>query len=326
VAYWRSLAFGRLRSRLAVLEPEITAMLEASGKAIQNERIDPLVSLSYDRDMLNLRRELNELLVSLSSAPEQLKQLIGVPQSFAMRLRPSPQTRFGRLLAKPADADVSEAFKSRYELRQVMYDERITDNEVYATLAQLLPGISLSGGLNHDSNSFLMNANWLSWGSAVAWNLINLAKIPRDLDVVEAQHKVNRQQALAMAVSITMQVRIARARIGMLRRSANDADTLAGVQRKLLAQVQAGASVGTIAPQSQTKERLATLLADVRADLAHVELESAGGVYLTTLGRDALSDLDTRTRSVSELAATLRAYPATGPAATGRKQNKVASK
>lgn len=305
-AYWRTLAFQRLGTRLVAIEPEVKAMLGASSQAIADQRVDPMVSLTYDRDMLGMRRELNDLLTTLAGSPQQLRQLIGVPQDVALKLRQVRPATTDRLVKRPIEDDVLLAFRSRFELRQALYDMRISDTEAYAAVAQALPGISFDVGMNRDSNSFLLNGSWLSWGSSVAWSLIKLARLPSDLDVVEAEKKLSRQQTVALAASIAMQVRVARARVMVLRRTAEDADTLADVQRRLLRQVDAAAEVGTVAPQMHTKEKLATLLAEVRADLAHADLESAVGTYMATIGEDAVPDASIDGMSVSDIAAALR--------------------
>jgi hypothetical protein len=311
--YWRAVAFQNLNNRLSVLDAEVQGMLRVSSQAGRDDRLDPLLSLSYDRDMLNMLRELNLLLTSLAGAPQQLKQLIGVPQDFDLRLRPSSASEKSTIALGDVQADVTRALENRYELRQMMYDARITDNEVYTTILQLLPGISLSRGLSHDTTSYLLHSNWLTWGTKVAWNLINLVHLPRDLDVVEMQKNLNRQQALAVAVSIAMQVHMSRARIATFSRTAGDANTFAIVQRKLLHQVRASAKVGKVAPQLLTKERLATLLSDIRANLAHADLQSAIGTYRTSMGQDNLAEVDVTTGSIRDIAEALRAPPGTKP-------------
>ena len=302
--YWRAVVHDSLIARLDRVRPDVERMLAASGAAARDINIDPLVSLNYERDVLNLQRELNQLRTSLVGAKEQLKQLMGVPQDVTIQLLPAD--RVLKLAEGPIERDVLGALESRHEIRQVMHDMRITDKEVHATLLQLLPGISLSRGVAHDTNSFLLNASWVTLGAKVAWNLINLAHLPRDLDVVEAQQRINRQQAMAIAVAIAMQVYVSRSRIEAHRHAARDASVFADMQKRMLRQVRSATTVGTVALQALTKERLATLLAEVRSDLARADLHAAAASYFTAIGQGVQLDFDLETTPVATLAEALR--------------------
>jgi outer membrane protein TolC len=304
--YWRAVTYDRLVGRLGKLQPEVRRMLASSAEAGRDQRIDPLISISYERDVLSMQRELNLLMTSLAGAKEQLKQLIGLPQQADLRFPAAQKLEADILKTDQVQSDVELALQSRFEIRQLMYDMRITDDEVTATIIQLLPGISLTRGYASDSNSYLQNANWVNWGSKIAWNLINLAHLPRDLDVVATQQQLNHAQAVAMAATIAMQVHTSRARLQANQLALADAKTYARVQNRMLHQVQAATSVGRVAPQALTKERVATLLAEVRAGLAHADLQSAMGTYLNAVGVDPLKDIDLRAANAVELATHLR--------------------
>ena len=61
---------------------------------------------------------------------------------------------------------IARALRQRPELREVQYRLRINDQEAEAALLELLPSLQSYAGLNYDSNSFLYNKHWLSWGNA----------------------------------------------------------------------------------------------------------------------------------------------------------------
>ena len=306
-AYWRSVAFNHLTTRLERLRPDIKRMLDTSKQASLDEAIDPLITINYQRDILNLQRELNQLHTSLAGSEARLRQLTGLSQTAPLRLKP-PRTGSpaSSLIGLPED-DVMSALNNRYEIRQLMLDLRITDREVNATILQLLPGISLARGLASDSNSFLLHANWTTWGAQFAWNLINLAHLPRQIDVLDAQMQVYRQQAVALAATIAMQVYVARAQIEAQRKAFRDTVVFAAIQNKMLKQVKAAAAVGTVAPQALVKEQLATLLADVRARLAQADLEGAEAAYAASISRDLPASIEIQNSPVAALAEALRA-------------------
>jgi outer membrane protein TolC len=316
-AFWRTAAYDALTAQLDRVRPAVEQMLLESWKASNHSEIDPLVSINYERDVLNLQRELNQLRVSLAGSAAEFRQLIGVPQSTPIQLRTAARgMRHLAAIDTPASSDIMRALGNRHEIRQLMLDMRITEKEVHATILQLLPSVSLSRGLSSDTSSYLLNANWVSFGAKVAWNLMNLAQLPRNLDVVEAQMRAHRQQAVATAATIAMQVYVAHARVSAHRQASRDAMTLASVQQRMLRQVRAASTVGTVSAQVLVKERLATLLADVRARLAEADLEGALAAYETSVGVDQLAELEVQAMSVPEVAEVLRlseprSWPAT---------------
>ena len=171
-----------------------------------------------------------------------------------------------------------------------MYDMRITDDEVNATVLQLLPGVTLSKTFASDSNSYLLHANWISWGTKIAGNLVDLVRLPSDLDAIDAQQRVHRQNALATAATIAMQVHVARTRIAVHLRAHRDAVHFAAVQRQLLGQVRTTVRLGRVGRQALAREKLATLLAEVRAIVAFADLHAAFAAYATAMGHPAAAD------------------------------------
>ncbi len=286
--YWRAVALERLGSAVSRLDREVNSAVALSRAASRDQKIDPMVPINYQRDILNSQRELNLLQVSLAGATDQLKQSIGLPHIEQIRL---DDTRHVLTLPVSSAADdVAIALRQRPEIRQHLYDLRITEDEVNATLLQLLPGVTLSKTFASDSNSYLQHSNWISWGTKVAGNLIHLVRLPADLDAIDAQQRVHRQNALATAATIAMQVHVARARMAVQMRAYRDAGRFAEVQRQLLYQVRTSVELNKVGRQALAREKLATLLAEIRAIVAFAELHAAFAAYATARGDAPIED------------------------------------
>lgn len=312
-AYWRAVAAHRLTQRIAELQKDIESALAASQAQSKDSRLDPMVALNYGRDLLNEKRELNLLVSGLAGADAQIKQLINVPQSQNLQLKHTHETEAHlSKMASPADS-VRVALENRSEVRQLMYQQRITSDEVYASVLQALPGIGLNGGLAGDSLSVLSNGNWVAWGAKAAWSLMNLLRLPVTLDVVETQKDALRQQAVAVAVTIAMQTYISRAQCGMLRVVSKDADTYYNVQQQIERQAKIAAGLGQGSKQALTRERLSTLLAQIRSLLAYADLQNAHGIYQSTLGIDPVDVDFVRNATAVDIAAKLRDTPNSTP-------------
>jgi outer membrane protein TolC len=286
--YWRAVALQQLGPALFLLDPEIDEAILLSLEAAADKRLDPLVSINYQHDLLNAQRELNGLQTSLAGATDQLKQSIGLPLIDRFALEPIRTGASPHLPIRSPSADVTEALRQRPEIRQSMYDLRMTSEDVNAAVLQLLPGITINSAFNNDSNSYLLHSNWISWGTKIAGNLIGLARLPADLETIEAQEQVHRENALAIAATIAMQVHVARARLAVQARAYRDAERFAGVQRQLLHQVKTSVRLEKVGQQALVREKLATLLADVRATVAFADLQAAVAAYATARGDDVV--------------------------------------
>lgn len=286
--FWKAVALQYLAPAMARLNREVESALVLAQDASQNAMIDPLNSINYQRDILNLQRELNQILSSIAGSHEQLKQLTGLQGSSELRLDSSRHTNRIGLVLSSTQLDVAAALGRRPEIRQHMYDLRITQDEIDATILQVLPGVTFTASSSSDLNPLLLYASWASWGAKIVGNLMSIARLDADLDVVDRQGRLHRQSALATAATIVMQVHVARARMAVEHRNYRDAQRFADVQRRLLAQIRTAVESGKAARQAVTRERLATLLAEVRAMLAFAELQAALASYATAKGDDPI--------------------------------------
>lgn len=306
LAYWRAVALERLDRRLAAIDQEVNAALKASDLAAKDPAMDPIAALSVSRDILTLQREINQLRAGLAGSLEQLKQLINVPAGQPIKLKDAREPDFKTHKLLDTSEAVTTALENRAEIRQLMYQMRITDDEVNAQLLQVLPGISLQTGLSNASLSAVSSSNWIGWGAKAAWHLMNLLRLPVSMDAIDSQKDLLRQQALAMAVRISMQVHISSAQYAIARQALRDSERLLSVQRQLERHESAAADVGRASGQALAKERIATVLADARRGLAYADLESAYGTYLISLGADVLDLSQIHDASAKDLANTLR--------------------
>lgn len=288
--FWRAVALEKLVPVEKRLKPEVDEAIRLSQRAARDLAVDPMAQVTFQRDLLNLQRDLDQLDLSLAGVAGQLKTSIGHPVDENLKLDDNrARVRLPKLEAS-ADEDLRTALAQRPEIRQLMYDMRITEDEVKATLLRLLPGVTLTNTFATDSNSFLYNSNWVSWGTKIAVNLINLARLPADLNSIEADMQAHRQNALATAATIAMQVHVARARIAVQARAYRDAETYAKAQRGLLHLVDASVTAGKVGHQALAREKLATMLAEARVIVAFADLHAAYAAYATARGDDLSAD------------------------------------
>jgi outer membrane protein TolC len=306
LAYWRAVTLEHLNKRQASIDSDVKAALQAADRAAKDPTMDPVAALSVSRDILTAQREINQLKASLAGSTEQLKQLINVPIGQPVKLKDTRNASIQKASILAPDEATVVAMENRPEIRQIMYQLRITNDEVNAQILQVLPGMGLQTGLANASFTALTATNWIGWGATSAWHLMNLLRLPVSMDSIDSQKDLLRQQGLAMAVSISMQVHISSVQFATQRQALLDSERLLSVQRQLEGHEAATVAVGQASAQALTKERITTVLAEARRGIAYADLEGAYGLYLTSLGSDLLDMSKIQTSSVGELAADLR--------------------
>jgi len=305
-AYWRAVSSDRLLSGLQKLESRTQAALRNTRALNRNGSTSPVAALTYERELIDIKRQTQRLQREMRTSKIQLAAL--------MNLRPEDQ--FNLVLPKrklsslnltiPYNEIYALALKNRPELREIAYRGRIEEREAEAALLELLPGIQLYTGANFDSNSYLLNDNWISWGAKASWNAMRLFQYPARKNVINAGLALNDQRALAMTMAIMTQVRVAHVRYEYLRRSAKTSAEYFYVQSQIRNKVRASARADATSEQTLIREELNTLVASAQYDIAYADLQNAFATIYSSIGVDPFGDFLDTSAGVDELAEALR--------------------
>jgi outer membrane protein TolC len=202
-AYWRAAAAQILAGRI---DQSIRSAESALGTSrnVENEALrSPLDALRYQRSLLDLLRQLEEVRNRLMIAKTELAALINLPpgQDFTLDIPPDAQLTYEPIDA-PIDRMEQVALVRNPDLRELSYQVRISANEVHKSILRLLPGISFTYGPQYDTNSFLVNRWWAEGAARVSWNLMSLLQGPRIIKRSEDAVKLAevQRQAIGMAV------------------------------------------------------------------------------------------------------------------------------
>ena len=268
-AFWRAVSADRLINKLRRLEGRTRRALANTRKLYKTRETSPITALTYERELVEIKRTIQELQRDLSVAKSQLAALMNVKPGTKFYLRaPHRWSRALRLKLKVRDM-IWAAMTHRPELLEVSYKRRINEQEGRAALLELLPGLQLYAGANWDSNDLLYNNNWLNWGAKASWNLIRVFKYPARRRVIEAQDDVLDQRALALTMAVMTQVYVSRVRYYHYRKELNTAGEYYSVQRRLVEQMRVEAAGDRISEQTLIREEMNTLVAEVKYDIAY---------------------------------------------------------
>jgi len=285
-AYWRAVSNDRLIERQAALMVRVTKAIEESRK-IEEKRLEaPLTALTYQRELIGIKRELQELQRELSLAKIQLAALMNLPpgQEYELaipeRTRELPEFEFTPRMMEQL------ALEQRSELREVAYQKRINAQETRAAILGLLPGLNLNFSENYSSNSFLFHNDWLSYGAQISWNLLNVFKLPATRRTVEAQDRVLDARRLALSMAVMTQVHVSLAQIEHAKSEFMIADEFNEAQARIMEQVYRAARTNAVSEQVVIREEMNSLVSEVKYDVAYADLENAYANAYQAMGID----------------------------------------
>lgn len=290
-AYWRAVSATRLMGRLSRLESRVKRALADTQALSQRGDSSPLTALTYERELVEIQREIRRLHGELSPAKAQLAALMNVDPGTRFRVvipHAMPQPRY---IGKSARDMVHTALLHRSELREAAYNQRINDKEAEAAILEMLPGVSFSAAPNWNSNQYLFNSHWVAWGAQASWNLMKVFSY-RDREAeVRAKDDLLDQKALAVTMAIMTQVHVSRARLIHARRKFRSAQHYHRVQTQIIHQIRQALAAGKVSEQTAIREEMNGLVAQVKLDLAYVELQSAFAQTHAAMGLAPYGDL-----------------------------------
>ncbi|AWK89145.1 TolC family protein [Azospirillum thermophilum] len=286
-AYWRAGTAQRLLPKIDPLMKEAERALAANAQ-IEDQALAPVMqTLEYRKNLLQVISQLRRLRSDLSVAKAQLAALINVPPTTEFTVEEPPALpSFPRTLSVDVPTLELMGLAQRPELREEAYQERVDRNNLYKEITRLMPGLSILGSLNYDSNSYLVNNLWAEAGVRATLNLVNLLSAPQVIDAAEAQIEVARTRRLALSVAVLTQVNVS---YQQYVRSVETYDTALEIAR-VEGRISKAANDGGLAQAEPEFERIRRGLSSVAAELdrdrAFTELQTSLGNLYTAVGLD----------------------------------------
>jgi len=305
-AYWRAVTNDRLSLKVDKLLERVSKAIEES-KLIEIKRLDrPLTALTYQRELIGIKRELQELQQNLALAKIQLAALMNLRPGEDYQLAIPERTSTVKKIDISPEMMEQLALENRPELRTISYEERINKQEAKAAILSLFPGLDLNFGKSYSTNSFLFNKNWLNYGAQVSWNLLNLFKYPSTKKNIKARERVLEARRLALSMAVMTQVHVSLAQYEHSQLEYKTASDFYITQQKILKQIQTGIETNTVTEQSLIREEMNMMVAEVKYDIAYSNIENAYGSIFAALGIDPFpievntDDLSLLTESIGD--------------------------
>jgi outer membrane protein TolC len=285
-AYWRAYSAQRLIGALGRLQRRVKRALKNARYLAASGQAEPLTAMTYERELLDIKRQIHELHRDLQTAKMQLAALMNVSPGTRFRLQ-NTRRRGSRLRLAMGPGDmVAAALRNRPELREAALKVRINKQDADAAVLELLPGANIYAAANIDTNDFLFHNNWLSWGAKASWNLMRLFAYPTKRASIDAQKELNKQRALALTMAVMTQVYVARAKFAHSRYILDASGRYYRVQRRILNKVRARAANEASSEQTLIREEMNALVARAKYDIAYANLQNAYANIYASIGID----------------------------------------
>jgi len=308
-AYWQAVGAQLLENKInEVMDGAENAL--SSSRTIEQERLrSPLESLNYQRQMLDILRQLESIRDELTQAKPRLAALMNLPPNADFNVTIPGELDVPNITATLGTME-EWALLNRPELMEASYNERISVLETRKAIARLFPGIEFSASTNHDTNSFLVNNQWNATGVRIGWNLMNVFNIGNTKGLAKAQLDVAQNQRMALSMAVLTQVHVAyRDYLGRKHQYERNADMF-NVDQRILTHTQNAANNSADSRLQEIRASASALMSELRQYQSYGALQSSYGQILATLGVDLLpkalpgNDLPTLSQAIKQAEAT----------------------
>ena len=272
-AWWRAVAGERALARLAPLMDRVRAALADSERIAARQVQSAVEALRWQRALLEAVDELERQRREIRITKIELAVLVGLAPGADYALAVPASMHEPGPLALDADELAALALAHRPELREGHLDERIAASEVTKAMLRLLPGLELRASANTDSNTFLVNSDWLSLGAAVSVNLTEIFTRP-----------AARREALSIAVLAQLHVALASFEEARARHAT--ADRIAAIERRIFEVLRSRGRRGAADRLQTVRAQIDAQRALLTRDLGRAEVENSFGRIFLAVGAD----------------------------------------
>lgn len=307
-AYWRAVSAERLVGKLRTLEADISKALSDSDDTYRQRKTAPLAALTYQRELLDIQSETQTMHNELFVAKRQLAALMNISPSTPFDIALPPRSEKKKVVNLDPERLVQIAMVSRPELRELSYEQRISENEATSALLQLLPNLNLFGGFNYNSNDYIYNNQWANWGAQASWNILELFRYPARKRTIAMENELLSQRSLALTMAVVTQVHVSSSRYIIAKRKLDTMRKYFTVTGNILDQIESGYKARKVSYQNVVREKMNSIVAEAKYDIAQASLQNAYANIYASVGRDTFGNIDANESTVAELAGHLQSH------------------
>jgi outer membrane protein TolC len=307
VAWWRAEAAQRLLPEADRLLADIDQAIEKTRLVEGSRLLPPVQTATLRRALLDLAQQIALHRQELAQARVELAALVNAPPGADVRVA-SPPSDEREIAELAADVEQLEALalSQRPEMAEEGYRARISADEARKALVGILPNLSLSAMSNYDSNRFLVNNHWYSFGLNAALNLTKVFSVPAMNRSEEAQRRADDARRQAMAMAVLTQTRIAAVRYTLVTDEFRIWDEAARDDELIVQHLVSSETAGIDNELEVVRARARALASQINRDLSYANVQAAIARLYNSVGYDAVPRADEE-RDLGELTSLVQA-------------------
>jgi len=307
-AFWRMASTQKLSGDIDTILANARQALQNARK-IEKERLQsPLDSLQYQKNLLEIIRNLENLSGNLRLAKTELASLLGLPssQDFTLDVPENSLSELPELKLSIAQME-DLALQLRPELKQEIYNNRITAEETHIAMLRLLPGIEFRADYHRDDNSFLLNNSWHEISGLITYNLMDLIKAPARFDQIELEEKLGETRRLSVYMAVVTQVHLSYQQYLIAKHEYQRINELDMINQKIFHHINNAAKSKAKSQSEQIWVATDALMSRLQLLESYAGIQSSLGTIYLSMGLDPLPewiekyDVDTLASSIEAI-------------------------
>jgi outer membrane protein TolC len=286
-AFWRAASAQQLGHQIKEAIAAAEAALPAARKVETEGLRSPVDSLRYQKALLELISQLENIEGQLAVSKSELAQLINLPPGQPYSLAVPGSMRADQMRMSMARMEET-ALLFNPDIRELSYQKRISIDDTRKALLRLLPGVTLSYDPSYDSNSFLVNHYWATGAARLNGYLNNLLTFPVVYRrATEAEHLADLKRE-AMSIAVLAKLHIAYEQYLFFRSQFRRAQEVAEVDQRLYDQIRNRSVTDVGGDLDRISAQVSAATSELQRYQSYAEMQAALGRLYAAVGVDPM--------------------------------------
>lgn len=285
--FWQAVGAQKLAASIEPVIAQARAAL-ADARNIEREGLKPkLEILRFQRTLVDIVRQLRGLQHQLANARTEFAALINLPPGSPFQLSvPNDHALTIPAIGMTLEEMEHLALHNRPEVREEMYNARISAGDVRKAMLRMLPGLEFQAGLKHDGNSFTLHNQWSEAGTRIVWNLVDLIQGPVAIRLAKNKEKLAKLRRQALLMAVLTQTHLAYRQYFDEKRKLNAATEIDRIDQNIFKNVAIGVNTESQSHLEYIHAATAAIMSRLQVYEAYAAAQNAIGRIYVTLGVD----------------------------------------
>lgn len=273
--YWAAIASQKLEQDIRLTLKDVKDAISSSKEQLKFGLIEPLQSLTVQRELLSVMKSLRELARSNSNSLIELKQLVGIIPSAELELIHDNAPDMRHLKRYEDDLVITTAIANHSQYLTLYHEGVTLSAEEKKVFWDLLPQLNLTASSIYDDNQYKSENEWLETRSVLSWNILNALKLKPNLERIRLQKLILEKQRQREFLNLVSLLEIAIEDVRQNEARLQLAKEYVSVSEKVLQQLEAQISSQRATAIAVIKERQNLIQAEFERDLIFAELQES---------------------------------------------------